>query len=128
MTKSLLVVDDSLIIRELIKEAAQAAGWTIVGEGADGQEAVALFDRLQPAAMTLDLIMPLYDGLQALRSIRERHPQARVLVVSALEQKTILRQALQLGAADFIVKPFAAERLAGALEKLHAAALVCGPR
>lgn len=122
MSKSLLVVDDSMIIREMIKDAAISDGWTIVGEGANGQEAVDLYHRLRPTALTLDLIMPHFDGLHALRNLQAADPSARILVVSALEQKSVLKQALELGASDFIVKPFATERLLNALAKLAAAA------
>ena len=122
MSKTLLVVDDSMIIREMIKDIATDNGWTVVGEGSNGQEAIDRFAELRPSAVTLDLIMPYHDGLYALKGIREIDDNANVLVVSALEQKSVLREALELGASDFIVKPFVPERLSNALEKLHLAA------
>lgn len=118
MSKTLLVTDDALIIREMIKDAAREAGWEIVGEATNGQEAVERFDELNPDAVTLDLVMPDFDGLHALRGIAERNGAERVLIVSALDQSDVLKQALRLGAADFIVKPFDKHRLVGALDKL----------
>ncbi|MCA9262180.1 MAG: response regulator [Planctomycetales bacterium] len=118
MSKTLLVTDDALIIREMIKDAAREAGWEIVGEATNGQEAVERFDELNPDAVTLDLVMPDFDGLHALRGIAERNGSDRVLIVSALDQSDVLKQALRLGAADFIVKPFDKNRLVGALDKL----------
>ena len=118
MTKTLLVVDDALIIREIVKETAIAAGWEIVGEATNGQEAIDRYLQLKPTAVTLDMVMPEYDGIHALRGIIEADPEAKILVVSALDQKTILQQAFKLGAADFLVKPFHKERLVESLECL----------
>lgn len=118
MARKLLVADDALIIREMIKDAAQEAGWEIVGEAEDGQAAIEQYKDLNPDAVTLDLVMPQYDGLHALRGIMNDDPSAKVLVVSALEQKTVLRDAFRLGAADFIVKPFDKNNLLGTLDQM----------
>ncbi len=106
MPRKLLVVDDALIIRELIKDAAVAAGWTIAGEATDGRMGVERFKELRPDAVTLDLVMPEYDGLYGLRGIMAVDPEAKVVVVSALDQKSVLKEAFKVGAFDFIVKPF----------------------
>lgn len=118
MSKTLLVTDDALIIREQIKDAAVDDGWTIVGEAGNGQEAIDRYDELQPDAMTLDLVMPEFDGLYALKGIKEIDPDAKILVVSALEQTKVLKDALKLGAHDFIVKPFKKDSLVGALDNM----------
>ena len=120
MTKRLLVTDDAIIIREMIKDAARDDGWEIAGEASNGQEAVDCYETQQPDAMTLDLVMPDFDGLHALRGIMEADPEAKVLVVSALDQAEILQEALESGAADFIGKPFEKSRLLSALDKLAA--------
>lgn len=122
MTKTLLVTDDALIIREMIKDAAAEDGWTIVGEAANGQEAVERYAELHPDAVTLDLVMPDFDGLHALRGILQINPEAKVIVVSALEQKGILKDAFKAGAADFIVKPFDRQALVRTLSQVAAAA------
>lgn len=106
-----------MIIREIIKDTAEAAGWEIAGEAANGRQAVDLYDELQPDAMTLDLVMPEYDGLYALQEILSQHPSAKVLVVSAIDQKSVLQDAFRLGATDFIVKPFNKVHLIETLEK-----------
>ncbi len=123
MSKTLLVTDDAMIIREMIKDAAQAAGWTILGEATNGQEAIERYAELKPDVMTLDLVMPEYDGLHALRGVLEHDPGAKVLIVSALDQEQVLKEALQLGASDFIVKPFDSPRLVAAIDALHTARL-----
>ncbi len=120
MTRRLLVTDDAIIIREMIKDAATEAGWEIAGEACNGQEAIDRYLELRPDACTLDLVMPEYDGLHALRGILKEDPDARVCVVSALDQKHVLKEAFQIGAADFIVKPFDREFLVETLDKLVA--------
>ena len=120
MAKTLLVTDDALIIREIIKDAATGAGWEIAGEAANGQEAIDRYRELKPRAVTLDLVMPEFDGLYALRGIMALDPNANVVVVSALDQKNVLKQAFRLGAADFIVKPFDKRVLIETLEQLVA--------
>lgn len=122
MSKTLLIVDDAAIIREMIKDAAAGAGWQIAGEATNGLQAAERYDQLRPTACTLDLVMPDYDGLYALRAIRELDAEARVCVVSALDQKEVLKEAFRLGAADFLVKPFRSEVLLATLEALSAAA------
>lgn len=106
MTKRLLVADDSMIIREIIKTAALKAGWEVVAEAANGLEAIDRYRQTKPDLVTLDLVMPQYDGLYALRGIMEADPTATIVVVSAVEQKAVLKEAFRAGAADFIVKPF----------------------
>ena len=122
MPRTLLVTDDASIIREMIKETVTDAGWLIVGEAADGRNAVEQYAALRPDAVTLDLVMPEYDGLFALRGIAALDPAAKVLVVSALDQKAVLREAFKAGAGDFLVKPFDRRLLVEALEHLVPAA------
>ncbi|MCH8922452.1 MAG: response regulator [Planctomycetes bacterium] len=118
MSKTLLVTDDALIIREMIKEAATDAGWEIAGEAVNGQEAIDKYQVLRPDAVTLDLVMPDFDGIHALRGIMQVDPEARVCVVSALDQKQVLKEAFKIGAADFIVKPFNKNLLVDTLDHM----------
>lgn len=118
MSHTLLVADDAMIIRELIKDAAAEGGWNVIGEASNGQEAAEKFLALRPDAMTLDLVMPGSDGMSALRAIGEKVPDAKVLVISALDQKEVLEQAICLGASDFLIKPFVKERVIRALNLL----------
>lgn len=115
MSNKLLITDDSRIIREMMKDLANESGWEVVGEAANGQEAIDQYARLSPDAVTLDIIMPLFDGLHALKGIRALNPQAKVLIVSAIDQPEVLREAARLGATDFVVKPFEHVRVKKAL-------------
>ena len=110
-SRRVLIVDDSKLMRQLVRDTLVNDGWEVVGEASDGQEAATLFDRLRPDAVTLDIIMPDTDGMEALRSILRIDPKARVVVVSALSQTKLISQAIRSGAQDFIAKPFLPEQL-----------------
>jgi two-component system chemotaxis response regulator CheY len=116
----LLVVDDAMIMRKLIRDVAIEAGWEIAGEAANGAEAVALYEKLRPDLVTMDLVMPIMGGNEALRRIRAVDANARVVVVTALDQKQTLTESIRDGALDFIVKPFDRERIIGFLKKVRA--------
>ncbi|MFM7035361.1 MAG: response regulator [Planctomycetia bacterium] len=102
----LLVVDDALIMRTMIKDIARNAGWEIAGEATTGAEAVARYRELKPDLVTLDIVMPEMDGVEALRTIRGEDPAARIVMVSAIDQRAKLTECIHLGAHDFVVKPF----------------------
>lgn len=117
MMNRLLIVDDALIMRMKIREIATKAGWTVVAEAANGADAVQLYEQHRPDLVTLDMVMPEMDGLSALKSIRERHPEANVVMVSAVNQKDKLRECIASGAMDFVVKPFDPARLQSFFER-----------
>jgi len=107
-----------MIIRQIIKDLATSAGWEVVGEASNGQEAIDRYRDLHPDAVTLDLVMPEHDGLHALHGIMDFDPEAKVLVVSALEQRGVLKDAIKAGASDFVAKPFDKRSLQTTLEQL----------
>jgi two-component system chemotaxis response regulator CheY len=117
--KRLLVVDDALFMRKMICNVAAEAGWQVIGEAANGAEAVSLYQQHRPDLVTMDLVMPVMGGLEALRQIRALDPQAKVIVVTALDQKQSLMDSIRDGAIDFIVKPFERERVLTLLAKLE---------
>lgn len=101
-----LIVDDALIIRKRIRDIAEESGWTVAGEAKNGLEAIAMFNELKPDLVTLDIVMPELDGVAALKKMIDDCPDARVVMVSAVNQKDKLAECIQAGAVDFIVKPF----------------------
>jgi two-component system, chemotaxis family, chemotaxis protein CheY len=115
--KRLLVVDDALFMRKMICGVAAEAGWQVVAEACNGAEAVSLYQQYRPDLVTMDLVMPVMGGLEALRQIRAIDPQAQVVVVTALDQKQSLMDSIRDGAIDFIVKPFERERVLALLAK-----------
>jgi two-component system chemotaxis response regulator CheY len=116
----LLVVDDAMLMRRMIRDVAVEVGWEVVGEAKNGREGVELFDRLRPDLVTMDVVMPEMGGLEALRMIKGIDPEARVVMVTALDQKPTIEAAIRDGALDFIVKPFDRDRIAGLLGRINA--------
>jgi two-component system chemotaxis response regulator CheY len=116
--KRLLVVDDALFMRKLICGVAAEAGWEVVGEAGNGADSITLYHQLRPDLVTMDLVMPVMGGLEALRQIRAIDPEAKVVVVTALDQKQALMDSIRDGAIDFIVKPFDRQRVLTLLTKL----------
>jgi two-component system, chemotaxis family, chemotaxis protein CheY len=115
MAHRVLIVDDSMLMRKMIADALSDDGWEVAGEAANGKQAVELYSRLHPDAVTLDIVMPGTDGMYALEHIRQNDPQAKVVVVSALNQTKLISEAIRKGAQDFIAKPFLPEQLQGTL-------------
>ncbi len=111
MSKRVLIVDDSLLMRKMIGDTLVDSGWEVVGEASNGSEAVDLYRELQPDAVTMDIVMPETDGLWALQRILAEDPEAKIYVISALNQTKLISEAIRKGAQDFIVKPFLPEQL-----------------
>ena len=112
-----LIVDDAAFMRKMLSDALSGGGHEVVGEAANGNEAVRQFQALRPELTTLDITMPEKDGLQALREILSFDPTARVVMCSALGQETKVLESIKAGAKDFVVKPFEASRVLEAVGK-----------
>lgn len=113
----ILIVDDALFMRNLIRDALEPLGFVIAGEAENGVEAVNKFQSLHPDLTTLDIIMPEMDGLEALKAIRGFSSDAKVIMITAVDQRDAMLQAMKLGVSDFIVKPFDDRRVISAVEK-----------
>ncbi|EJY55634.1 response regulator receiver protein [Alicyclobacillus hesperidum URH17-3-68] len=113
----ILVVDDAAFMRMMIKDILTKNGFEVVGEAADGAQAVDKYQELKPDLVTMDITMPEVDGIEALKRIRVIDPNARVIVCSAMGQQAMVIDAIQAGAKDFIVKPFQADRVVEAVQK-----------
>jgi two-component system chemotaxis response regulator CheY len=112
-----LVVDDAAFMRKMVTDALTKGGHEVVGEAGNGAEAVTQFQELRPDAMTLDITMPEKDGLAALKEIMALDPSAKVIMCSALGQESKVLESIKLGAKDFVVKPFQADRVIEAIAK-----------
>ena len=117
----LLIVDDATIMRMRISGVAREAGWEIMAEATNGVEGLARYREQRPDLVTLDIVMPELDGVEMLRRLRSEDPAARVVMVSAVDQRAKLRECIALGALDFVVKPFDKERLLSLFRKYAAA-------
>jgi len=112
-----LVVDDAAFMRKMVSDALTKGGHDVVGEAGNGLEAVERYSELRPDLCTLDITMPEKDGLAALKDIITMDPAARVVMCSALGQESKVLESIKLGAKDFVVKPFQADRVLDAVAK-----------
>jgi len=105
MPKTILVVDDAAFMRMMIRDILSREGY-VIQEAVNGRDAIEKFRETRPDLVTLDITMPEVDGIEALQAIKVIDPDARVLMVSAMGQQKLIVDALEAGAADFLVKPF----------------------
>jgi two-component system chemotaxis response regulator CheY len=118
MAKRVLVVDDSVFMRDIIKDIFAAGGFSVVGEAGNGVEAVEKYKELKPDLVTMDLVMPYRNGIDATREIIRGDGKALVVMCSALGQETMVMEAIEAGAVDFIVKPPRAEDVLAVVKKV----------
>lgn len=111
MSKKIMLVDDAAFMRMMIKNTLQQNGYTEVVEAKNGEEAIALYQSEQPDLIFMDITMPVMDGLQALKEIKNLDKSAKVVMCSAMGQENMVMEALKCGAEDFIVKPFKPDRI-----------------
>lgn len=117
MSANILIVDDAAFMRMMLKDILTKNGFTVIGEAENGAVALKKYMELQPNLTIMDITMPEMDGLQAVKEIRKRDPQARIIMCSAMGQQSMVIEAIQSGAKDFVVKPFQAERVVEAVAK-----------
>jgi two-component system chemotaxis response regulator CheY len=104
--KTVLIVDDIPYVRKTLKQILSARGFKVVGEAENGEIAVQLYQELQPEIITMDLVMPLVNGVEATRRILAINPDARIVILSAMMQENLVADAIMAGAKDYIIKPF----------------------
>jgi two-component system chemotaxis response regulator CheY len=117
MARRVLIADDAAFMREMLRDILTQSGFEVCAEAADGNEAVACFEEHDPDLVTLDIVMPRKSGLDALRDIISRDPEACVVMCSALGQEALVMEALESGAKDFVVKPFKADHVIEVIQK-----------
>lgn len=114
--KRVLVVDDSGFQRTLVRDAL-AEGYEIVGEASDGAEAVDSFERLSPDVVTMDVMMPDTNGIEATARIKDRSPETTVVMVTSVEQREQMKEAIRAGADGYVTKPFDGEEVRNAIDE-----------
>lgn len=115
-----LIVDDTMFMRASIKQMLEKNGHEVAGEASNGIEAVEAYVQVKPDVVLMDITMPDMDGLEALRLIKQKDSKAKVVMCTAMGQQAMVAKAVELGAQQFIVKPFQADRLMDAIR------VVCG--
>ena len=111
MAKRVLIVDDAVFMRDMIKDIFSGGEFEIVGEAVHGVEAVDKYKELRPDLVTMDIVMPFKSGIEATKEILAFDDKATIIMCSALGQESLVMEAIEAGAADFIVKPFDKQRL-----------------
>ncbi len=114
----IMLVDDAAFMRMMVKDALTKAGYTGLIEAQDGAEAVEKFNAENPDLVFMDITMPNKDGLEALKEIKAAHPNANIVMCSAMGQEAMVIEAIKSGAKDFIVKPFKPDRILATAEKI----------
>ncbi|RKY35122.1 MAG: two-component system response regulator [Candidatus Omnitrophota bacterium] len=117
MSKKIIVADDAPIIRLMLKDILTDAGYEVVKECENGRHAFESYKELRPDLVTMDIVMPEMDGIQALEQILKFDQNAKVVMVTAVDQREFLMKAIRLGATDYIVKPFENDRVISAVKK-----------
>ena len=115
---NILIVDDAGFMRKMVQTHLSKAGYTDFIEGEDGQRAIDIYKEQKPDLVIMDITMPNVDGIEALRQIKALDSDAKIIMCSAMGQEAMVMEAIKLGALDFIVKPFKAERMIQTVNKI----------
>lgn len=118
MEKRILICDDATFMRMMIKDILIKNGYEVAGEAENGLVAIEKYNELKPDLVLMDITMPEMDGITALKKIVESDSEAKIIMCSAMGQQSMVIDSIQAGAKDFIVKPFQAERVVEAVQKV----------
>jgi len=113
-----LIVDDTAFMRKLLRNILFSAGLDVAGEAENGKEAVELFKQHKPDLVTMDIIMPEMNGIEALKKIKSIEPNAKVIMCTAVGQEQMVKAAIKLGAKGYIIKPFQAPKVIEEVKKV----------
>lgn len=108
---NILIVDDSEMFREIMRDILEKSGQTVVGAATNGAEGVRMFLELRPDIVTMDITMPEMSGIEALGKIIEADPYAKVIMVSSAGQESVVNEAMIIGACAFLQKPYELEQV-----------------
>src|SRR3954447_23710202 len=117
MAKTVLIVDDITFVRKTLSDILTKAHYQIIGEATDGTEAIHLYMKLRPDIVTMDVVMPQMSGIDAARKIIKADKNAKIVIISAMGQENLVMEAIEVGAKDYILKPFTTEEVLKTLER-----------
>ena len=120
MALRVMIVDDALFMRNMLKDIFGRAGYDVVAEAENGEMALELYQQTKPDLVTMDIVMPKKSGIEALQDIMAENPEACVVMVSALGQDALVLDAVESGAKDFIVKPFNEDKVLEIVKRITA--------
>lgn len=119
MATKILIVDDASFMRMMLRNILSSHGYEIVGEAENGRQAEEVYQQVKPDIVLIDLIMPEVGGIEAVKKIIELNKQAKIIICSAMGQQSLVVEAMQAGARDFIVKPFQPTSVIEAIQKVE---------
>lgn len=114
----ILIVDDSRTSRKMLRNILESNGHEIIDEAVNGQEGVQKFQSLKPDVVTLDITMPVVDGVEALKMIKALDPESKVVMVTAAGQKNKMIECIKAGANKFLTKPFEQQEIVDVINKM----------
>ena len=120
MNNDVLIADDSTFMRLMIRKILTKHGFSVIGEAKDGEEAVQQYAKLRPSLMTMDIVMPKLNGIEAVKRIIQFDPDARIIMVTALGQEQLVLEAIKSGAKEFVIKPFNEAQVVNAISGITA--------
>jgi two-component system chemotaxis response regulator CheY len=116
--QSVLIVDDSPVMRQMLYKLFQNHGFNVVGQACDGEEALSLFETLQPEITTLDIVMPKLRGTEVLEKLMEKYPDSKIIMASSVSDARTVMHCLKIGAKDYIIKPYDEDKVLEAVKKV----------
>jgi two-component system chemotaxis response regulator CheY len=114
----ILVVDDAAFMRMMLKNILTANGHEVVGEAEDGLQSIDRYEQLKPDLVTMDIVMPQLNGIDATKMIVQSYPEAKIIMCTAIGQQGIVLEAMKAGAKGYIVKPFQAPKVVDEINKV----------
>jgi two-component system chemotaxis response regulator CheY len=118
MSARILVVDDAIFMRKMLADILQKGGYEVCDEAGNGSEAVQKYEKHHPDLVTMDIIMPDMSGIDAIKKIKGLDSEAKIVVVSAMGHQSLVVEAIQAGAKDYVVKPFQPSRVIEAVQRV----------
>jgi DNA-binding NarL/FixJ family response regulator len=115
---NILIVDDSILMRRNLRILLQQAGHTVVAEASDGMQGFTEYEKHLPDLVTMDITMPLMNGIDSVKRIIAKYPQANIVMISALDQKNMVFEAIQSGAKHYILKPITIEKILSTINSI----------
>ena len=115
---SIVIADDAKFMRLMLKKILKTQGHDVIAEASSGEEVIQLYAKFRPDLVTMDIVMPSPNGIESVKRIREFDPHAKIVMVTALGQETMVLEALKAGASDFVIKPFKADKIIKTVDKI----------